>query len=186
MSKREVKKKKEKFQTTATIDKRLARALSLTKSLQDTKSYVMSKVYYDKEKRELVSTDGRIILIVKLKESGSLFSLKINTGLYRVAGDLLIRAEEEEQRQEKCFPRYENVTIKSNPVCHGDLLYSLLDCIIKRQVKVDIWKYENVLKVLDKMSSYWSFTNESPSSVVMMETSTNKFDIVFMIMPIAI
>ena len=179
-------KKKEKFQTTATIDKRLARALSLTKSLQDSKSYVLSKVYYDREKRELVSTNGQIILIVKLKKSGSLFSLKINTGLYRVVGDLLIRAEEEEQKQKLRFPKYENVMIKSNPVCNGDLLYSLLDCIIKRQVKVNIWRYENVLKILDKMSSYWSFTNEYPSSVVMMETSTNKFDIVFMMMPIAL
>ena len=178
-------KKKDKFQTTAMIDKHLARALSLTKSLQDTKSYVMSKVYYDREKRELVATDGRIILIVKLKESGSLFSLKIDTGLYRVVGDLLVRAEEEEQKQKLRFPKYESVMIKSNPVCHGDLLYSLLGCIIKRQVKVDIWRYENILKVLDKMSSYWSFTNESPSSVVMMEANTTKFDITFIVMPIA-
>ena len=173
------KSKKEKRVTRASLEKWLARALSLTIGKDST---TIDVIRFDAKKKELAATDGRVLLVVKIKSAGTLLPFNLEDGFYDLLGGTLIKSERDKASR---FPNYVNVIpFEKKEICAGDILYKILDCMTKQQVCLDIWKYESTLKTLDKFSSSWVFTNESNTSPVMMEADNEKYNVKYIIMPI--
>jgi len=171
-----------KLQTKAVIEKWLARALSL--SVRDKmRSFNIEGVYFNADEKELVATDGRAMLIVKIKISGVLIPLDLETGLYDVIGDTLLKKDIEQEKIN--FPNYQTaLPSNANKVCGGDILWGIIDCMIKNNVYLNIWRYANVLRILDKLALNWTFTNDAPLLSVLMEADSNQYNIKYVIMPV--
>ena len=173
------KSRKEKCVTRAPLEKWLARALSLTMGRD---SNTLDVIRFDAKTNELAATDGRALLVVKIKSAGTLLPFNLEDGLYDLLGETLIKSD---RNRDSRFPNYANVIpFEAKEICAGDILYKILDCMTKQQVCLDIWKYESTLKTLDKFSSSWVFTNESNTSPVMMEADNEKYNVKYIIMPI--
>jgi len=178
--KSEKKKKKQKLQTRASIEKWLARALLLTKA-KSVVSYTIDVIRFNAKAKELISTDGRSMLVVKIKQSGTLLPFNLETGFYDVLGETLLKSDRDVNSR---FPDYESVIPTGEKVCSGDILSGIVECMIKQQVSLDIWKYESVLKTLNKHFSDWVFTNVSNVLPVMMEADSDKYNVKYVVMPI--
>ena len=171
------KSKKRKPQTKAAIEKWLARALLLTKA-KTVVSYAMDIIRFDAEAKVFVATDGRALLAVKIKSTGALLPFNLETGFYDILGETLLKSDREGR-----FPDYKSVMPEAEKVCSGDMLYGLVDCMIKQRVYLDIWKYKSVLNILDKHFSDWVFTNAGKDRPVMMEADSDKYNVKYIIMP---
>ena len=177
MSKKKADKKKIQ---TASIDKQLARALVLTKSKESSR-YSIRDIFFNRDTKEIVATDGRSLLVLIAKPSGFFMDIfDLETGLYEIIENRLLRRDVE--IKDIIFPKYQDAIPKTNQVCTGNALKGIIDCIIKNQVYIDIWRFEAVLKILNKFNSEWIFTNESPNGPVLMETSTLNYDIKYVMM----
>lgn len=178
------KKKKEakrKLQTKATIKKWLARVLFLTKG--EMKTWMIGAVYFNAKEKELVATDGKALFIAKIKPSGVLIPLNLENGLYDVVGDILIKREDDDEKRK--FVNYQGVIpTKTKAVCSGYILDGIIKCMIENKVYLDIWKYTPVLKILDKLALDWSFFNNSPLELVLMEADCNEYNFKYIIMPV--
>jgi len=176
------KSQKLKLQTKATIDKNLARALSLTIA-GEMITYTISAVYFNAKEKELVATDGRNLLIVKVKPKGLLsITLDLEEGLYDIIGNILIKNDMKQNKVK--FPPYRKaVPIKPKEICNGDILHGLLDCITKNQIHLDIWKFTPVLKTLDKLSPFWNFANNSSIEPIIMKYENNDYVVEYVMMP---
>ena len=178
-----MKKQKEKPLTKAVIDKWLARALFLTRA----KTSVISRinvVHFDAERKELVATDKRTLLIAKVKPSGVLIPLNLKAGNYDVVSNMLIRRKS--VKEEIVFPSYQSIlSTITKEICCNNILDGIVECMIKGQVYLNIWKYAPVLRILSGFSDSWVFTNDSPAQPVMMEADSDKYNIKYIIMPIA-
>lgn len=174
------KKKKQKPKTRAAIEKWLARVLLLTQAKTQS-SWVIDVVKFNAETKELVATDGKAMLIVKIKSTGTLLPFNLETGFYDVFGEILLKSD----RDVDCrFPDYKGVISPNvKKVCSGDLLSGIIECMIKQQVYLDIWKYEKVLRILDKHFSYWVFAANESSQPAVMEADSDKYNIKYIIMP---
>lgn len=179
--KKSKKMKKSKLQTKATIDKRIARALFLTKG--EMKTYSIDGVYYNAEEKELVATDSRLLFVIKLKPV-ALMPLNLKGGLYDIIGNVLILKTEDREKEIE-FPKYRDVIlIGAKEICRGDILSGIVDCMIKGQVHLNIWKFEAILKILNNLSLWWTFTNNSPAERVMMEAENSMYNIKCIVAPI--
>jgi len=173
------KSKKKKTKTIATIDKKIARALFLTKAKTSSR-YPISNVYFNSETKELVATDGKSMLIVVIKPIGILVeTCRLETGLYTILENKLLRSD----NQNKTFPKYQDMIPKAKEICSGEALFGIIDCMIKNKVYINIWRFGTVLKILNKISQYgWVFTNESPNHPVMMEFEDDSYQIKYIMM----
>ncbi len=183
MTKKKKKKiQKPKLQTRATIDKNLARALSLTLGSKMI-NYTISAVYFNGKEKELVATNSRNLLVVKIKPRGLLsITLNLEEGLYDIIGNIFIRND---MKQDKVkFPPYRKaIPVKPKEICNGSILHGLLDCIVKNQIHLDIWKFIPILKTLDKLSSSWSFANNSSIEPIVMKYENNDYIVEYIMMP---
>lgn len=180
--KEQKKQQKPKLQIKAIIDKNLARALSLTVAGKMI-NYTISAVYFNAKEKELVATDGKVLLVVKIKPAGLLsITLNLEEGLYNVIGNMLIKNDIEQN--EIKFPSYQKIIpVKPKKICNGDILHGLLDCIVKNQIHLDIWKFAPVLKTLDRVSHFWEFFNNSSIEPIVMEFENNDYFIRCVMMP---
>jgi hypothetical protein len=177
--KKEKKKKEKKFQTKVVIEKWLARALFLVKA-KTSMSYSMDTIRFEAKTQTLVVTDGKVLLAVTIKSTGILLPFNLETGFYDVLGETLLKSDRDVNHR---FPDYKSVMPQSEKICAGDMLYGIIDCMIKQQVYLDIWKYKNILNILDKHFSDWVFTNGGNDKPVMMEANSDKYNVKFIIMP---
>ena len=177
-------KRKIKLQTKVVVEKWLARALFLTKVETMMARFTIDAVHYDAKEMELAATDGIALLVVKIKPEGMLIPLNLETGFYDVVGDMLLKKDVVDNKRE--FPNYQEIIpMESKEVCANFLLLEgIVDCMVKNQVHLNIWKYENVLKILNRNFNYWSFVNESPVTPVLMKADNSKYDVKYIIMPI--
>jgi len=176
------KKKKEKVYKEIVIERWLARALLLSKT-ETSVSLRMDVVHYNAKADELVATDGRALLIVKMKPIEALIPIKLAEGDYGIYGDRLIQKGAD--RKENVFPEYQKIVpVKAKVICSGDIFNGIIECMVKGQVYLNIWKYASVLKILSGFSPSWVFTNDDPVQPVMMEADDSKYDIKYIIMPI--
>ena len=172
------KSRKEKCVTRAPLEKWLARALSLTMGRD---SNTLDVIRFDAKTNELAATDGRALLVVKIKSAGTLLPFNLEDGLYDLLGETLIKSDRDRDSR---FPNYSSViSLETKESCTGDLLYGIIDCMIKQKVYLDIWKYKGILNLLDKQFSDWVFTNEGHDRPVMMEADSDKYNVKFIIMP---
>jgi len=182
-----VKKVKEKLNTKAVIDKNLARALALTLRKESSR-FTIGNVFVNAESKEIVATDGCSLLVIKPKLSGLVPSalLNLEAGLYDIVGDILLRKEVE--MKDICFPEYQDIlaVAVAEQVYEGSILRGLIICMAKNQVAVDVWRYERVLKVLDKYSCNWAISNKDPASFVLMKSSSSNYDVKYIVMSINI
>jgi len=174
--------KKLKLQMKAIIDKDLARALSLVITGKMVR-YNISAVYFNAKEKELVATDGNVLLVIKIKPTGLLSTtLGLEGGFYDVKGDMLIRNDM--NQKEINFPNYQKVIpVKPKEICSGDILCGLLDCMVKNQIHLDIWKFAPVLRTLSRISEFWSFANNSSMEPVVMESKNFNYIIKYVMMP---
>jgi len=180
MSKEKVKKEEIKTTATATINKDIAKAFTLTKA-KEKRRYALNNVYFDAETKELVVSNGTSLIIITIKPTGLGFEIyTLETGLYDIVGDRLFKKEKAE---EMIFPKYQDIVPETKEVCSGKALRGIIDCMIKKQVYIDIWKFGAVLKILDKISCNWIFSNMSPTSPVLMETENVSYKIKYIMMP---
>jgi len=164
------------------IDKKIARALFLTKAKKDGR-YDLSSVYFNNETKEIVATDAKSMLIVAIKSTGLLVEYdKLETGLYNIFGDVLVRKD----NQDSSFPKYQDVIPKSSKeICSDNILDGLIDCMIKNKTYINIWEYVSVLKILDRMPfNKWVFINESPKCPVLIESENAFYKIKYILMPL--
>jgi len=180
MNEKETQKKRntEKKQIVFAIDKQIAKALSLVKSKESSR-YAIESIYVNKETKEIVATDGRHLLIVTMKSEG-FFNDILETGLYDIIGANLL--EKNINNADIHFPIYQDAVPKTKEVYKGSALRGIINCIIGKQVYIDIWRFESVLKILDKISSEWIFTNEAPNRPVLMEAETISYKIKYIMM----
>lgn len=174
-------KPKVKLQIKVVIDKWLARALSLTKGVMRT--YSIDCIYFNAKEKELVATNGHTLLVVKFKPAGSLLVLNLEEGLYDIIGETLLLKED--INQETTFPKYQKIIpTGAKEICHGHTLSGVIDCMIKNQVYLDVWRFASVLRILNNLSLWWTFTNNSPVEPVMMEAENSKYHIKYVIMAV--
>ncbi len=174
------KKQKPKLQTRATINKDLARILFLTKGVM--KTLTVDVIYFNAKEKELVVTDGSALFIAKIKPSGTLIPLNLENGLYDIVSNMLIRRDDDKQNN---FPRYKGVIpTKTKAVCSGYILDIIIKGMIENKVYLNVWKYLPVLKILNKIASYWEFFNNSSLEPVLMEADCNEYNFKYIIMPV--
>jgi len=177
-----MKRQKEKPNTKAIIDKWLARILTLTKA-ETSVSFRIDVIHFDAKKGELAATDKRTLFIAKVKPSGVLIPLNLETGIYDIVSNMLIKRETIEE--EIAFPPYQSIIpVKAKEICFNNILDGIVECMIKGQIYLNIWKYATVLKILNGFSKNWIFANDSPTQPVMMEAEDDKYNIKYIIMPI--
>ena len=177
-----MKKQKEKPLTKAVIDKWLARALFLTRA-ETSVSLRIDVVHFDAERKELAATDKRTLLIAKVNPSGVLIPLNLKAGNYDVVSNMLIRRKH--VGEEIVFPQYQSIIPTAKEICCNNILDGIVECMVKGQVYLNIWKYATVLRILNGFSDSWVFSNDSPIQPVMMEADDDKYNIKYIIMPIA-
>jgi len=174
-------KKKQKPKTRINIESWLARALTLAKSKSPV-NWRINCVLFNAETKELVATNGHCMLIVKTKPGGTIVPFNLEPGLYEILDDVLLKREEEQGKEIK-FPEYQSIIVESDARCSHNILYGIIICMIKQGMFVDIWKYENILKVLNKFSSDWIFTNVNENRPMMMEADTSRYNVKYIMMP---
>ena len=173
------KKKKQKLKTKVAIEGWLARALSLLRA-KSSVSYSMDTIRFEAKTQTLVVTNGQTLLAVKIKRSGTLLPFDLETGFYDIFGEILLKADRDSNSR---FPDYKSVMPEAGKICAGDLLYGIIDCMIKQKVYLDIWKYKGILNLLDKHFFDWVFTYEGHDRPVMMEADSDKYNVKLIIMP---
>lgn len=175
--------KKKKPQTRAVIENSyLARALFLTKAKKQT-SWVIDVIRFNAETQELVATDGRVLLVVKIKSTGVLLPFDLETGFYEIFGETLLKADKTDNPR---FPDYKSVMPEGDVICTGSILDGIIICMIKQEAFIDIWRYESILKILNKFSSDWVFMSVNKSHPIMMEASNSKYNVKYVMMPTTI
>jgi len=181
MSKEKSKSKEEKQERriTAIVDKQLGRALSLSTARNDGR-YTLDFIYFNSNDKVLVATNARAMLIVFPKPRGSLTEIyELETGLYEITNGRLFKID----REDINFPKYQGIVPKAKQICTGEALRGIIQCMIENKVYVNIWKFAKVLRILDKYSPDWIFTNNSPEEPVMMETENGFYKIQYIMMP---
>lgn len=158
----------------------VSKALFLSKAKRSVK-YAIDTIFFNAETKELVATDGKAMLIVKIKSTEGLLPFNLEAGFYDVFGEVLLKSDRDVDSK---FPNdYESIIPTSEKICSGSILSGIIHCMIKQQVCLDIWKYEGVLKILNKNFSDWFFINVSNKLPVMMEAENVKHNIKYIIMP---
>jgi len=167
-----------------TIDKSLARALSLTKGGPN--SHYMEQsldVARVTEKGEIITTNRCSLLVVTPIKDNRLLLSNIQQGLYDIVGDTFLKIDKEEFIFPDCVQ-----FISTKPKLLGTSIISLLSDIltymIKSQTKINIWRFENVLKILNKYNS-WTFYGDSPHTHILMECETFQYNIKYVVMPVS-
>jgi len=168
------------------LDKPIIRAL---KSIlpKNASRYAIDLVYVDKDKEEIVATDGRQLLLIKRDDTqpGHLIrNGELRTGLYTIVGtDTLCQ-----QDNDSIFPDYHPVIPSTAKfICkNNDFLDGIIQCIATAQVGIKVFAFAKTLKALNALGATWKFFNDSPDKPVLMTATQSGCIIQSVIMPFTI
>ncbi len=181
------KKKTEKTKQITIIKHEIARLLALTKAKEKTR-YLLNKIYFDNKTNELMATNGRNMIIIICKPTGLIIEThKLETGFYDIAENRLFK-----NKQEGNFPKYQNLIPKGDIIYTGNVFTGIFITMIKSKKILnifgdnDIKGIETILKILNEISTEWSFTSPTTISPVLIEMENKEYKIKYITMPLLI
>lgn len=135
----------------AVINKNYSALLSAVLAKEDTR-YVLSRVYYNADTAELCATNGRGLILIKLKKP-----LVLITGLYDLNKDQLITSD-----IEGVFPKYQDIMPVDKYIKEVDKIRSnysvnfamqLIAAMTNNGIGINYLFFEKLLKILNKSFS---------------------------------
>lgn len=179
---------KEKQKTNiSVIDRKLAKALLLTKAKEGSR-YAIDYIYFNSEKKELVVTNGSNLLIIEIKPTGLLMdTYKLETGSYKIEGNMLFKVDSKNIN----FPEYQDIIPKGDILYTGNIFTGVFVTMILSRKILNIFGrgiaaqpgIEAVLKILNGFSIDWSFISPTCLSPVLMKMENREYKIQYVTMP---
>ena len=173
------------------LDSKIKQLLELNKKTETyTSTYTFSFIYYNQKTNELVSTNGRNLVIINIKPTGFIpkqLDIELKTGFYKFVGDFFVKAEIENNKK---FVDYEMIIPEGDIICDENIFKGVLICMAKTNKILNIWNdikglkgIEKSLKILNKLNWSWKFISPSPESPVMAFMENKEYKIKFITMP---